>query len=305
MTRSVDAGDDKSFDSASVGCCGWLFGARSLARAASIRVARSTIHKKARDAIELLDAEDDDAMGSVRLSVAAEPESTMSTSTSTSTSSTRPTAPPTEREELEELGWAVGAELGSGHFAKVKMGRRLSDGQRAAIKIITKPTLKPGQKRLGGQGNLSMQQLEAEILTRLDHPCAKRGAVAQPPRAPGSSNHPARDADRLPRYIVKCYEAHETEERMYLFMEVMGTTPPPPNPPALPTLPHAVGRSRRAELPRLLLCPPSRARPSSALPLPALSCPHPRPRAHPRAPPPSVLRRGRRALRPDRRRGAL
>ena len=37
------------------------------------------------------------------------------------------------------MGWTLGKELGSGHFAKVKLVTRKSDGQQAACKIIKKP----------------------------------------------------------------------------------------------------------------------------------------------------------------------
>ena len=36
-------------------------------------------------------------------------------------------------------GWQVGGELGTGHFAKVKLGTHLATGQQCAIKIIKKP----------------------------------------------------------------------------------------------------------------------------------------------------------------------
>jgi serine/threonine protein kinase len=36
-------------------------------------------------------------------------------------------------------GWTITKELGSGHFAKVKLGTRNHDGLKAAIKIIKKP----------------------------------------------------------------------------------------------------------------------------------------------------------------------
>ena len=44
-----------------------------------------------------------------------------------------------DKEFLHSRGWTLGEELGSGHFAKVKLVTRLSDGKKAACKIIKKP----------------------------------------------------------------------------------------------------------------------------------------------------------------------
>ena len=43
------------------------------------------------------------------------------------------------RRDMESMGWELGKELGSGHFAKVYLVTRKSDGRRAACKIIKKP----------------------------------------------------------------------------------------------------------------------------------------------------------------------
>ena len=45
----------------------------------------------------------------------------------------------TEASDIEKCGWTLGKELGSGHFAKVKLATRVSDGMQAACKIIKKP----------------------------------------------------------------------------------------------------------------------------------------------------------------------
>jgi len=52
----------------------------------------------------------------------------------------------TEISDIEKCGWTLaidgkepGKELGSGHFAKVRMAQRKSDGLKAACKIIKKP----------------------------------------------------------------------------------------------------------------------------------------------------------------------
>ena len=96
----------------------------------------------------------------------------------------------TEISDIEKCGWSLtvdgkepGKELGSGHFAKVRLAQRKSDGLKAACKIIKKPKdLK--KKALVGE--------EHKILTKVTHP-----------------------------YVVACYEAFETDERMYLFLELM------------------------------------------------------------------------------------
>jgi len=85
--------------------------------------------------------------------------------------------------EVRKLGWELGKELGSGHFAKVKLGTRTKDGAKAAVKIIKKPK---------SASKAKMVEVEARILKEMDHP-----------------------------YIVKCYDAYETDERVYLFMELM------------------------------------------------------------------------------------
>ena len=81
------------------------------------------------------------------------------------------------------MGWTLGKELGSGHFAKVKLVTRDSDGMQAACKIIKKP--KDLKKK-------EMVAIEHKILTSIDHP-----------------------------HCVKCYDAYETDDRLYLFMELM------------------------------------------------------------------------------------
>ena len=35
--------------------------------------------------------------------------------------------------------WVIGAELGTGHFAKVKLGTHRDTGKQCAIKIVKKP----------------------------------------------------------------------------------------------------------------------------------------------------------------------
>lgn len=79
-------------------------------------------------------------------------------------------------------GWQVGGELGTGHFAKVKLGTHLATGQQCAIKIIKKPE---GSKR-------KLVETEVSILRKVRHP-----------------------------FIVRCYDVIEDDSRIYLFMELM------------------------------------------------------------------------------------
>jgi len=92
-------------------------------------------------------------------------------------------APQQEIKDMESMGWDLGKELGSGHFAKVYLVTRKSDGIQSACKIIKKP--KELKKR-------ALVAMEHKIITEVDHP-----------------------------YAVKCYDAFETDDRMYLFMELM------------------------------------------------------------------------------------
>ena len=59
------------------------------------------------------------------------------------------------------MGWTLGKELGSGHFAKVYLCTRKSDGAEAACKIIKKP--KELKKR-------ALVAMEHKILTEVEHP---------------------------------------------------------------------------------------------------------------------------------------
>jgi len=77
-------------------------------------------------------------------------------------------------------GWEFGKELGTGHFAKVRLATK--DGQECAVKIIKKAK---GSK-------LSIIQSEVDILKKVQHP-----------------------------YIVRCFDAVDTPDKMYLVMEIM------------------------------------------------------------------------------------
>lgn len=88
-----------------------------------------------------------------------------------------------EKEDIEKCGYILGKELGSGHFAKVKLVTHKKDGYEAACKIIKKP--RDLKKR-------KMVEIEERILKEVDHP-----------------------------HVVKCYGVYETDERMYLFLELM------------------------------------------------------------------------------------
>jgi len=79
-------------------------------------------------------------------------------------------------------GWELGKELGSGHFAKVRLGTNTTTGQVAAVKIIKKPK---GSK-------MAIIKSEVDILKSVQHP-----------------------------YIVQCFDAVDSPDKMYLVMEIM------------------------------------------------------------------------------------
>jgi len=79
-------------------------------------------------------------------------------------------------------GWELGKELGSGHFAKVRLGTNTATGQVAAVKIIKKPK---GSK-------MAIIKSEVDILKSVQHP-----------------------------YIVQCFDAVDSPDKMYLVMEIM------------------------------------------------------------------------------------
>jgi len=79
------------------------------------------------------------------------------------------------------MGWELGKELGSGHFAKVKLVEK--KGIKAACKIIKLP------KELKKRQNTEQ---EYRILTEIDHPS-----------------------------VVKCYDAFQTDTKLYLVLELM------------------------------------------------------------------------------------
>mmetsp|Transcript_6573 Transcript_6573/g.17029 ORF Transcript_6573/g.17029 Transcript_6573/m.17029 type:complete len:393 (+) Transcript_6573:74-1252(+) len=85
--------------------------------------------------------------------------------------------------EIENLGWAIGRDLGEGAFGKVKLVTRKEDGITAACKIIAKP--KDLKK-------MKVIQMEYKIMKEMDHP-----------------------------YIVKCFDAVETDNNVFLFLELM------------------------------------------------------------------------------------
>jgi len=85
--------------------------------------------------------------------------------------------------EIVAHGWTVGKVLGEGAFGKVKFVTRASDGQQAACKIIAKPTdLK----------KMKLIDMEYKIMKNMDHP-----------------------------YIVKCFDAYDTDKHVFLFLELM------------------------------------------------------------------------------------
>jgi len=80
------------------------------------------------------------------------------------------------------LSRELGKELGSGHFAKVRLGTNTTTGQVAAVKIIKKPK---GSK-------MAIIKSEVDILKSVQHP-----------------------------YIVQCFDAVDSPDKMYLVMEIM------------------------------------------------------------------------------------
>jgi calcium/calmodulin-dependent protein kinase I len=78
--------------------------------------------------------------------------------------------------------WKLGKELGSGHFAKVRLGEHIETKAKCAVKVIKKPQ---GAKK-------QLVENEVDILKAVKHP-----------------------------YIVQCYDVEETESKVYLFMELM------------------------------------------------------------------------------------
>ena len=70
--------------------------------------------------------------------------------------------------DIKKMGWTLGKELGSGHFAKVKLVTRDSDGTTAALKIIKKPKgAPPPQQRTWPS---------AEMMRLTDEKSAEKGA---------------------------------------------------------------------------------------------------------------------------------
>ena len=85
--------------------------------------------------------------------------------------------------EIEALGWTIGRTLGEGAFGLVKLVTRNSDGQEAACKIMAKPKTAKEVKAIA---------MEYKIMTEMNH-----------------------------QYIVRCYEAKETDTSVFLFLELM------------------------------------------------------------------------------------
>jgi len=85
--------------------------------------------------------------------------------------------------QIEALGWTVGKTLGQGAFGLVKLVTRPSDGVTAACKIMKKPTTAKDRKLI---------DMEYKIMTSMNHP-----------------------------YIVRCYDAKETDTQVFLFLELM------------------------------------------------------------------------------------
>jgi len=169
-----------------LGCCSFLFSRRDSAKkplsnpdCAPSHVTSATKRSKSKRALELVfnssgtDPESQPIRGEADgVPLPSDPISE------------RPPKPMTVEEEVrEQLGWELGKVLGTGHFATVKLARRIADGKMAAVKIIEK---------MGTDKERTLAKKEVEILKRVDHP-----------------------------YCVRCYDCYESEGRMLLFMELM------------------------------------------------------------------------------------
>lgn len=108
------------------------------------------------------------------------------------------------------MGWDLGKELGSGHFAKVYLVTRKSDGIQSACKIIKKPKGARGAAHARSR-NSSLQRLLEPHLSpstrsslRALAELKKRALVAMEHKIITEVDHP---------YAVKCYDAFETGAR--------------------------------------------------------------------------------------------
>ena len=79
------------------------------------------------------------------------------------------------------MGWELGKELGSGHFAKVYLVTRKSDGIQSACKIIKKPKGARGAAHAPSRNSLSAAPAGASSLTQhtLFSPRSRRAQEAR------------------------------------------------------------------------------------------------------------------------------
>ena len=90
-----------------------------------------------------------------------------------------------EKEDIELCGWTlnvdgkeVGKELGSGHFAKVRLAQRKSDGLKAACKIIKKPKGVPPSESL--RARIRRRSDATGLLRQLTVTCRCHRATSAP-----------------------------------------------------------------------------------------------------------------------------
>jgi serine/threonine protein kinase len=139
--------------------------------------------------------------------------------------------------------WRLGEELGTGHFAKVKMGTHMETGRTCAIKIVKKlqgacrplgAVLlgQPGWPRHGVRGRVPRRALSARCPTRaaagskmslvqtevdiLKKVRALPAGLARARRLSGLSGVPQVSHP----YIVRCYDVIEEADKIYFFMEL-------------------------------------------------------------------------------------
>ena len=107
----------------------------------------------------------------------------------------------------------LGKELGSGHFAKVRLCTNKTTGQVAAVKIIKKPKGAASRRAARSHSRSSRRVCANDRVRRLmTAELKKRKLVAQEHKILTEIDHD---------YVVKCYDAFETDDKLYLFLELM------------------------------------------------------------------------------------
>lgn len=115
------------------------------------------------------------------------------------------------------LSRELGKELGSGHFAKVRLGTNTTTGQVAAVKIIKKPKgAAPSGAGISRVRRVACSRHYAEIERRaLTVAGSKMAIIKSEVDILKSVQHP---------YIVQCFDAVDSPDKMYLVMEMCDAT---------------------------------------------------------------------------------